>query len=276
MNKSLNRNHQLLILFFLVFLGFVFQSVSGFTNEKQGVIVPYSTPIKFQVYFPPGYQKNVELPVLFLLHGQSQNESIWQQIGLFETIDRLFQDDRIQPLIIVIPREERYMETLQESNYDRLIVDQLLPFVQNTFQVGKKRESTGIGGISRGALWAQKIAFRNYSLFGVMGLHSLPNLVFSDSTIFRILEDNKNHFPDMKIRIDIGTEDGYLDGARAFTRQLSTLGYRYDFVLNTGKHDITYWKSQVENYLLWYSDNLHSNSQDAAANHSNLKEKKDQ
>ncbi|GAP41019.1 enterochelin esterase [Flexilinea flocculi] len=256
MIRNINHNIQLKFLLFLILFGCLFESVIGFYDEKKGNIVSYSSPMKFQIYFPPDYQKNAEYPVLFLLHGQSQNESIWQQNGLLEAIDRLIQEKRIQPLVVVMPREERYMELLQESNYDQMIIDQLLPFVRETFQIGNKRESTGIGGISRGALWAQKIAFHNYSIFGVIGLHSLPDRVFSDSTVFRIFEDNKGLFPEAKIRIDIGTEDGYLDGARAFVQQLSKLGYPYDFILNSGKHDIDYWKSQVENYLIWYSDNL--------------------
>lgn len=256
MTRNINHITYQMFLLCLILFGSLFGSASGFYDEKQGSIVFYSSPMKFRIYFPPNFQKNAEYPVLFLLHGQSQNESIWQQTGLLEAIDRLIQDETIQPMVVVMPREERYMELLQESNYDRLIMDQLLPFVQSTFQIGKKRESTGIGGISRGALWAQKIAFKNYSIFGVIGLHSLPNRVFSDSTLFRVIEDNRNIYPEVKIRIDIGTEDGYIDGARAFIRQLSELGYPYDFVLNSGKHDIDYWKSQVENYLIWYSDNL--------------------
>jgi enterochelin esterase-like enzyme len=56
------------------------------------------------VYTPPGYSKDTQYPVLYLLHGAGDNETGWTQKGAAHTIlDNLYAEEKLVPMIVVMP-----------------------------------------------------------------------------------------------------------------------------------------------------------------------------
>lgn len=258
--------NQLLLIFGMLCLGINVIHCSAETTRKilpyKSAMINYSKPIKFSIYLPESDDQTDKYPVLYLLHGQSQDEKIWDQMGIKEIADHLISTGCISPLVIVMPREEAYMEKISESDFGNRIINELIPYVESNFPVLTDPASRAIGGISRGALWAQKIAFNHYGTFGLLGQHSLPAAVFSDYVIYRIYADSEGKIPLMKIRIDSGTEDPYLKGALAFSKQLADVKAPYMLVIEPGGHDPEYWKEHLEDYLIWYADNLKNPADD--------------
>lgn len=258
--------NQLFLLFGILYLGINTIPCLAETTLKmipyKSAMVNYFEPIEFYIYLPESDSPTVKYPVLYLLHGQSQDETIWDQMGIKEIADHLISTGRISPLVIVMPREEAYMEKISESDFGNRIVNELIPYVESNFPVLTDPASRAIGGISRGALWAQKIAFNHYGTFGLLGQHSLPAAVFSDYVIYRIYTDSEGKIPLIKIRIDSGTEDPYLKGALAFSKQLADVKAPYTLVIEPGGHDPEYWKEHLEDYLIWYGDNLMKMAED--------------
>jgi enterochelin esterase-like enzyme len=56
------------------------------------------------VYTPPGYSKDTQYPVLYLLHGAGDNETGWTQKGTAHLIlDNLYAEEKLVPMIVVMP-----------------------------------------------------------------------------------------------------------------------------------------------------------------------------
>src|SRR5205807_9268766 len=56
------------------------------------------------VYTPPGYSKDTQYPVLYLLHGAGDNETGWTQKGAADVIlDNLYAEEKLVPMIVVMP-----------------------------------------------------------------------------------------------------------------------------------------------------------------------------
>lgn len=76
----------------------VFESLS-FESNKLGRKVSYS------IYLPSDYSTSKRnYPVLYLLHGYTDNETNWIQMGQMKTIaDRAIANEEAVPMIIVMP-----------------------------------------------------------------------------------------------------------------------------------------------------------------------------
>ena len=215
-------------------------------------------PLPFIVYFPAGIEADDSLPVLYLLHGQGQSELLWDDMAILPKLNSLLAAGEIEPMIIVCPREIKYLEDMSGSLFPEQLMEELLPLIEAVFPVDTERGARAIGGISRGALWAEMLAFRNYDMFGVLGLHSLPDPYFSYPTTYRFVKDNAD-LPFTKIRMDIGISDPYVSGAFEFSDQLTTMRFPHIFILDEGNHDITYWEKHLSEYLIWYSAQFSEN-----------------
>ena len=66
----------------------------------------YSNALKkdmnIAIYVPENY-KDVNLPVLFFLHGRSGNEEILEQLKINTFASKLMKEKMIKPMIIVCP-----------------------------------------------------------------------------------------------------------------------------------------------------------------------------
>ena len=59
---------------------------------------------KMVVYTPPGYTKERQYPVLYLLHGAGDDETGWTEKGSANVIlDNLYADKKLAPMIVVMP-----------------------------------------------------------------------------------------------------------------------------------------------------------------------------
>ena len=128
-----------------------------------------------------------------------------------------------------------------------------MPFVEENFPVDTAPDNTAVGGISRGAQWAQYFAFENYGRFGSVGVHSPANAFYSLPKIYGIIRDHPD-IPALRVRIDIGNQDNAIRIGSEFSEQLLKLFYPHELVIGDGGHDLDYWKNYLPDYLKWYSD----------------------
>lgn len=220
-------------------------------NDKHGVLLSYSYPMPFRIYLPAGYREAERLPVLYLLHGQGQSEYLWEHIGIAEALDDLIDSESVPPMIVVMPRETYYYQDMDESDYPVSVVDSLIPLIDKTFKTDNSRCARAIGGISRGALWAQKIAFEHMDMFIAAGAHSLPNPFFSDYMLNKYIKQHGGYYVP-ELYIDTGNMDPYAKGSSAFSAQLFNLNINHVLVVSEGTHDEAYWSGHIQEYLLWY------------------------
>src|SRR5579859_5961651 len=120
------------------------------------------------VYTPPGYNPRGKqtYPVLYLLHGYSDDASAWTAVGRANVIlDNLIARGKAKPMLIVMPLGYGAPEILLPSsggfeapgitqrNFDRFretLLTEVIPRVEAEYLVIKDRDSRAIAGLSMG------------------------------------------------------------------------------------------------------------------------------
>ncbi len=168
---------------------------------------------RFYVYTPAEYEKNLKThyPVLYLQHGMGEDERSWGTQGKVNIIiDNLIAQGRCKPMIIVMsdgdidvmfrPKPgEDVNEGRQRfgANFTPILLNEIIPYVENTFRVLTDRENRAMAGLSWGGFQTFQITLNNLDKFSYIGgfsgagmfspqtdLKTVYNGVFSDSTAF--------------------------------------------------------------------------------------------
>jgi enterochelin esterase-like enzyme len=207
------------------------------------------------VYLPPCYDETREggYPVLYLLHGQTFNDEMWLDLGAGEAADELILNGAAQPFLMVFPYEEFYYRKADQTNFPQALLEEVIPFIETSFNVCTDRTCRALGGISRGASWAVRIGFNAWDLFASIGAHSLPT--FHDD--LNDLPDWLEDIPDDKmprIYMDTGRFDPEVKTAYSFEQVLNEKGVLHAWHLNDGRHNTEYWSELMREYIEWYAD----------------------
>ncbi|PMR74445.1 alpha/beta hydrolase [Billgrantia endophytica] len=133
-----------------------------FHSETLGRDYPYT------LYLPEGYREsNLAYPILYLLHGSNGSERDWVERGsLRETADRLIRDGIIPPAVIVMPGSESWWIDGHNEAARTAFLEDLLPHVEETWQVVPLREWRGVAGLSAGGYGSINFALERPELFG--------------------------------------------------------------------------------------------------------------
>jgi enterochelin esterase-like enzyme len=213
----------------------------------------YQAPVKFSLYLPPCFSEKdtTRYPVLYLLHGQTYDNHQWIRLGLAEAADVLINGHQIAPLIIVMPNDPDWRQP-NDSLFGRMLVSEMLPYVDQTYPTLSERQYRVIGGLSRGASWALHLGLTNWQLFSRIGAHSLP--VFANDSAY--IPKWLTEIPDgshPQIYIDTGNQDPELNIARNVEALLTAHLIPHEWHMFTGEHDESYWSHHLQKYLLWYA-----------------------
>lgn len=212
-------------------------------------------PMEYRVYLPPCYDQDIErrYPVLYLIHGQNYNEDQWDRLGADESADRLIQAGETPPFIIVMPRDRNWDQPTVDRFGD-VLVNELVPLIDDRYRTLPERSNRAIGGLSRGAGWAVHLGLSQWELFGAIGGHSLP-VFWTDTPLIRswLADIPLDSMP--RVYLDIGDRDRpqILTSAAWFERLLTQLGIPHEWYLFTGYHEEAYWERHLEQYLRWYA-----------------------
>lgn len=223
--------------------------VERFTLDSAAV----GRPLGVRVYTPPCYDaaQLPGYPVLYLLHGQSFSDDQWDRLGVPATADRLIAAGEAPPFLVVMPQEYYYLKDLGESTYGKALIEEVLPWVEANYAACRERACRAIGGLSRGASWAAWLGFESWTLFGAIGLHSLPSAASGSLRYAWLPQIPEDERP--RLYLDIGTKDVYYPYALEFEKFLNEVRLPHQWHLNPGGHDEEYWSAHVEEYLRWYA-----------------------
>src|ERR1700724_1212694 len=120
----------------------------------------------FYVYTPPNYDARGKqtYPVLYLLHGFSDDASGWTAVGRANVIlDNVIAQGKAKPMIVVMPLAYGTMEIItlgwgawshtevRDKNFSRFreaLLTDVMPKVESEYRVAKGRDSRAIAGLS--------------------------------------------------------------------------------------------------------------------------------
>ncbi len=132
------------------------------------------------VYTPPTYGKDKKrYPVLYLQHGWGEDETAWSNQGHANLImDNLIAEGKITPFIIVMTygmtNDVRFggIGQFTAKEFEKVLVDELIPYIDQNFRTIAKRESRAMAGLSMGGMTTKLITLRRPEVFGYYGLLS--------------------------------------------------------------------------------------------------------
>lgn len=128
---------------------------------------------KYMVLLPADYETSGKVyPVLYLLHGFSQNYTVWPLMGIGAHVGT-------KDLIVVMPDGGNtwyinWSESFDDqiNNWEDFIVYDLIHSVDQTFRTVPAREGRAISGLSMGGYGALTIGLRHPNLFCSIGSQS--------------------------------------------------------------------------------------------------------
>ncbi len=219
---------------------------SGSLNETK-------PPQEFLIYLPPCYdqRKDLRYPVLYLLHGQTSTDTEWVDMGVPAMADQLIHSGQVAPFIIVFP-DDRFWNLPAGPGFGDRLVNLVVPSIDANYRTLADAPHRAVGGLSRGGGWAVHMFLTEYTMFGVVGLHS-PVVFDGDASNLEktIAGMPAGSWP--RLWIDGGDQDSGLSGIRWFEGLLTEYGVPHTFRLYTGDHSEPYWTAHIEEYLTWYT-----------------------
>ncbi len=132
------------------------------------------------VYTPAGYEKGKKkYPVLYLQHGWGENETSWPVQGKTGLImDNMIADGLIEPFIVVMTYGMTNdvkiggLGGFDAKDFEKVLVDELIPYVDSHFRTKAERKSRAMAGLSMGGFETRLITLRRPEVFGYWGLLS--------------------------------------------------------------------------------------------------------
>jgi enterochelin esterase-like enzyme len=220
-----------------------------------------SGELAYAIYFPPCYDTRLRYPVVYLMHGTPFDERHWLGLGLKEALDAAIASRRAPPFIAVLPRGDLNGSFGGTSggagSWEQVMVEELIPYIDTTYNTLATKAGRAIGGISRGAVWALEIAFLHPDLFSAVGGHSSALSVNLAPPVFDPLEivqsDQANALLGVRILLDAGDTDWALQKTAELHALLDQRGIANTFLVGRGPHAAEYWSSQMETYVNFYA-----------------------
>lgn len=237
----------------------------------------YTMP--FLLYLPKGYGDGKRYPVWYALHGAGSNERMWINAGAVERVDRMIEEGRIAPLIMVFPltrpdsakmiMEDHERGRIHESRMTRFICEELIPWIDVHCMSLKNRDGRYIGGFSLGGMIALRTAFQHPELFSKVGGHSpaLPLSDFSGTALEQWLyPDDKitaaslpalateYGLKSMSVWLDSGSiNEPFREGILSLYQALAARNIPVKLHSHSGGHDIGYIINVLDECLAYYT-----------------------
>lgn len=126
--------------------------------------------MKYAVYLPDGYATSERAyPVLYLLHGYSDDQTGWVQFGEAQRIaDAAIGAGAAAPMIIVMPDAgvTWYANDLKgQYRFEDYFFKELIPHIESSYHCRTNREFRAVAGLSMGGMGAFLYALRHPDLF---------------------------------------------------------------------------------------------------------------
>ncbi len=281
---------------------FIF-AFSSFAQSSRGIVKESLTmeskilgkQVKYSIYLPSDYETSSRYyPVVYLLHGLTDNEVGWIQFGEANLIaDECIASREIPSMILAIPDGgiSFYMNSYDgKLKYDDFFMNEFIPFIEKNYRIRAEKKYRGIAGLSMGGFGTMYLALKYPEKFAACAAFS--PVLFSE-TYMKQTEDKKFNsyyaplfgsyekgdkritdyyrknnpfditltkekgaYNDLRIYIDCGDDDYLTDDNCRFNIHLNQLGIKHEFRMRDGAHNWTYWRSGLSNGLKFIGESF--------------------
>ncbi|MBO7146553.1 MAG: esterase family protein [Lentisphaeria bacterium] len=248
----------------------------NFFSETLGIAVSVNVVLPQQTFTQIGMQNvssGKEFPVLYLLHGLSDDHTIWMRRTSIERYAATYG------IAVVMPCGGRsyYTDMAHGGKYWTYISEELPARMKEFFKISSKREDTFAAGLSMGGYGALKLALRcpdrfaaAASLSGALDplflLKFMPKNepefcnIFGDLSKFHGSENDlwaecnrrkKENAAIPELFLSCGTEDALYQDTVRFREHLDSFGIPHAGKDYPGSHSWEYWDTLIKEVLAW-------------------------
>jgi len=220
----------------------------------------------FYVYTPAGYDPDAKktYPVLYLLHGFSDDASGWTAVGHANVIfDNLIAQGKAKPMIVVMPLGYGTMEIVRNgwggianhpevreqnlSKFREALLTEVMPKVEGEYRVTKDRGSRAIAGLSMGGAESLLTGLNNIDKFAWIGAFSSGGLPDPIEKNFPGLDAKASQ--QLKLLwIACGTEDRLITANRNLREWLKSKGVQHTDIETPGMHTWMVWRRNLAEF----------------------------
>ncbi len=209
------------------------------------------------VYTPPSGTATRPLPVLYLSHGNTDNESTWSVHGKAHWImDALLAAKQIVPMIVVMPDAHALpprggsFEAYAEDNttaFCRELIEDIVPLVESHYAVQTTPDARAFAGLSMGGHHALTVAIQLHDKFHYIGAFSAvpPPAAMLEGPTAAPAQLNQ----DLKLLwIACGKADFLRQRNADWEALLAKKGIRYEFTETEGDHSWPVWRGYLNDF----------------------------
>jgi enterochelin esterase-like enzyme len=288
---------------------FIISIFSSFFFQIQAQVIPagqvleglsMSSPIlgrdvNYAIYLPPDYEAGKRLyPVVYLLHGYTDDESGWIQFGEVNTAaDRAIASREIPPMIIVMPDAKAtwYMNNADGTErYEDMFTQEFIPYIDKNYRTRASKEFRGIAGLSMGGFGSLLYSLKHPELFTACAAYSsavwteeevraMPagNMNGLFGKLFGVTKEKtlltehyrensimdlagklpKDQIEKVRFYIDCGDDDFLYKGNSALHVLLRDRQVKHEFRTRDGGHTWVYWRTGITDGLKFIGESFH-------------------
>jgi len=251
--------------------------------------------VRFTIYLPFDYEtSNRYYPVVYLLHGYSDNDMGWLQFGEANMIaDEGIANREIPAMILVMPDGgvSWYVNNYDNSvRYEDFFYQEFIPYIESHYRIRAEKRYRGIAGLSMGGYGTLVNAFKHPDMFCACAAYSVGAFTdeeiinFNDAqwdnvlgkvfgvglkgkdrltdhyqsySLFNLIKTRTEKIKSVRIYIDCGDDDFLYKGNCALHVLLRDLNVPHEFRMRDGGHTWTYWRTGLLDGLKFIGASFH-------------------
>ena len=229
--------------------------------------------VPVNVITPDSYCSGKALPVIYLLHGYSDNHRKWTDRGVVGGLADQYE------IIFVLPDggyDSWYFDSefTPEYQYETFVSKELVEYIDSRYTTIRDRKGRAITGLSMGGHGALYLGIRHQDTYGSMGAMSggVDIRPFPEEWGIWKRIGRKDEHPEnwekhtvinmthllqpgaMNIIVDCGTEDFFFEVNCALHQKLLDEKIPHEFYTRPGVHNWDYWMNAIKYQVLYFSD----------------------
>ncbi|WP_066834672.1 alpha/beta hydrolase [Rufibacter ruber] len=251
--------------------------------------------VEYSMYLPADYERtNRRYPVLYLLHGYSDDETGWAQFGEAHlTAERLMQAGEVPPMIIVMPDAgvSWYINSADgKVKYEDFFINEFIPYIDKIYRTRGSKEFRAVAGLSMGGYGTLVMALKHPDLFAAAAplsaavwtdelFTTMPEASFKRyfSTVFKENLQGQERLtahwyqnsvlklvetapldPMKKVKfyIDCGDDDFLIKGNMALHAAMLDRKLLHEFRVRDGGHTWNYWRTALPEVLKFVGESF--------------------
>jgi len=276
----------------------------NFTNAQQGKVIEglsmassiLKDSVNFSVYLPADYETSERsYPVVYLLHGYTDDETAWVQFGEVNRIlDKDIASGKLPPMIVVMPDAgvTWYINDHDgKVRYEDMFIKEFLPYIESTYRIRTQKRYRGITGLSMGGYGAFVLALKHPELFAASAL--LSAAIYTEEEVISYSQErwdkteavmygkglkgkkrltkhwvanNPLHIlkkldikkiKSVRYYFDCGDDDFLYRGNATTHVLMKDMGIPHEFRIRDGAHNWDYWRSGISDALAFIGQSFH-------------------